>query len=128
MKMIIQYDTRPNATIDEKIRSLIHSIQLALNEVESAGGSGSIKSGDINVVLQTLQRLSSELTSVLSTLDDLDGRVSDLEETSSEVTYDSLQDKPSIEGVTLQGNKTFPELNLDVLSNSDIQNIFDYLA
>ena len=31
-------------------------------------------------------------------------------------SYNDLTDKPSIEGVTLSGNKTFPELNLDVLS------------
>lgn len=29
--IIIQYDKRPNATIDEKLQSLIESIQLALN-------------------------------------------------------------------------------------------------
>ena len=33
--MILDYDTRPDATFDEKIRSLRDSIQLALNELES---------------------------------------------------------------------------------------------
>lgn len=31
--MIINYDRRPNATMDQKIQSLIESIQLALNEI-----------------------------------------------------------------------------------------------
>lgn len=30
--MIINYDRRPRSTIDEKLQSLIESIQLALNE------------------------------------------------------------------------------------------------
>lgn len=33
--MIINYDRRPNATMDQKIQSLIESIQLALNEIAS---------------------------------------------------------------------------------------------
>lgn len=41
--------------------------------------------------------------------------------------YNDLTNKPQIEGVTLSGNKTFPNLSLDVLSNSDIQDIFDNL-
>lgn len=36
-------------------------------------------------------------------------------------SYNDLTDKPSIEGVTLIGNKAFPELNLDVLSNAEIE-------
>ena len=42
-------------------------------------------------------------------------------------SYNDLTDKPSIEGVTLVGNKTFPNLHLDVLTNSEIQDIFDNL-
>lgn len=37
--------------------------------------------------------------------------------------YNDLTNKPSIEGVTLQGNKTFPELKLDVLTNIEIENL-----
>lgn len=43
-------------------------------------------------------------------------------------SYADLTNKPSIEGVTLSGNKTFPQLNLAVLSNSEIQDIFDNLT
>lgn len=42
-------------------------------------------------------------------------------------SYEGLFDKPSIEGVTLLGDKSFPELNLDILSNTEIQEIFDIL-
>lgn len=39
------------------------------------------------------------------------------------VSYNSLSDKPQIEGVTLSGNKTYEELNLQRLTNSDIENM-----
>ena len=35
--------------------------------------------------------------------------------------YENLLHKPSIEDVTLIGNKTFPELNLDALTNMEIE-------
>ena len=34
--------------------------------------------------------------------------------------YAQLTNKPQIESVTLEGNKTFPDLNLDIISNEDI--------
>ncbi len=43
------------------------------------------------------------------------------------ISYNDITDKPSIEGVSLVGNKTFPQLNLDVLSNTEIQDIFNNL-
>lgn len=46
---------------------------------------------------------------------------------SGTMDYDELTNKPQIEGVTLSGNKTFPNLNLDALTNSEIQDIFDNL-
>lgn len=42
-------------------------------------------------------------------------------------SYSDLTDKPSIEGVTLTGDKTFPQLNLDVLTNTEIETIFNDL-
>lgn len=42
-------------------------------------------------------------------------------------SYNDLSDKPSIEGVTLVGDKTFPELNLNVLTNTEIEDIFSNL-
>ena len=41
--------------------------------------------------------------------------------------YNNLANKPQIEGVVLSGNKTFPNLNLNVLTNTEIQEIFDNL-
>lgn len=35
--------------------------------------------------------------------------------------YDDLQDKPQIEGVTLGGNKTFDDLGLQPITNSEIE-------
>ena len=36
-------------------------------------------------------------------------------------SYNDLTDKPSIEGVTLTGNKTYDELNLISITNSEIE-------
>lgn len=36
-------------------------------------------------------------------------------------SYTALQDKPKIEGVELIGNKTFEELNLESITNSEIE-------
>lgn len=35
--------------------------------------------------------------------------------------YERLRNLPSIEGVTLIGNKTFPQLNMSKLTNSEIE-------
>lgn len=37
------------------------------------------------------------------------------------ISYDDLIDRPAIEGVTLTGDKTFPQLNLKSLTNSEIE-------
>lgn len=37
--------------------------------------------------------------------------------------YDNLTNKPQIEGVTLQGNKTYEELNMCRLTNTEIENL-----
>lgn len=37
--------------------------------------------------------------------------------------YDLLKNKPSIESVVLDGNKTFAQLGITKLSNSDIEEI-----
>lgn len=40
--------------------------------------------------------------------------------------YTKLINKPRIEGIILGGNKTFPELNLNSITNSEIENIFSF--
>jgi len=37
--------------------------------------------------------------------------------------YNNLTNKPSIEGVTLEGNKTFEELNLENITNSELESM-----
>ena len=37
--------------------------------------------------------------------------------------YDSLTNKPSIEDVTLSGDKTFSDLGLESLTNTEIENL-----
>lgn len=37
--------------------------------------------------------------------------------------YDELQNKPSIEGVELIGDKSFEELNLQRLTNTELENM-----
>ena len=38
-------------------------------------------------------------------------------------SYNALNNKPSIEGITLQNDKTFSELNLNYLTNQEIDDI-----
>lgn len=39
--------------------------------------------------------------------------------------YEKLVNKPQIEGVTLIGNKTFPDLGLEKLSNTELENLLN---
>lgn len=43
----------------------------------------------------------------------------------STTDYNQLSNKPQIEGVTLEGNKTYSELNLEAISGETITNIFN---
>lgn len=46
---------------------------------------------------------------------------------STENDYALAKNKPSINGVTLLGNKTNEELNIDAISNKEIENILNKL-
>lgn len=74
--MIIQYDTRPDATIDEKLRSLIESVQLALGEI-GIRESNNITSQTINVeaVLALVRELSEDVRSYDEAIASLGGRL-----------------------------------------------------
>lgn len=37
--------------------------------------------------------------------------------------YEELENLPQIEGVTLIGNKTFPQLHMDALTNMELDNL-----
>lgn len=39
--------------------------------------------------------------------------------------YNGLRNKPKIEGVTLEGDKTYEELNMNRLTNIEIENILN---
>lgn len=78
--MIIQYDTRPDATIDEKLRSLIHSIQLALGEIGIREDNNSTsQSIDINTLSALVRELSNTVASYSDAITGIDSRVTTLE-------------------------------------------------
>lgn len=67
--MVIGYDTRPNATIDEKLRSLIESIQLAFGEVGiDATNTATSQNTDMSAVLTELRQLSDSVYSISEAL------------------------------------------------------------
>lgn len=78
--MIIQYDTRPDATIDEKLRSLINSIQLALGEHGINVSNTSIsQSADISSLTTEINLIREMASSLFSTTSGLDARLTDAE-------------------------------------------------
>lgn len=99
--MIIDYDHNPALSVDQKLQSLKDSVQMALNEAGSGATTIIYRGGG--------------------------GSSGGGGGSGGTTNYNDLTNKPSIEGVTLQGNKTFPNLNLNVLTNSEIQDIFDNL-
>lgn len=80
--MILEYDQNPNLTIDEKLRSLKESVQRALDRLEGSSG------GQTVIIRQGGGGGSG---------------------TSN---YGDLTNKPSINGVTLVGNKTTQDLHI----------------
>lgn len=78
-----------------------------------------------------LQAIFSEDENIIADLSEsgkLEGTLSDSEGTMeggltppTVVDYGALTNKPKIEGVTLQGNKTFEDLSLNSLSNLEIE-------
>ena len=61
--------------------------------------------------------VDSSLESVWSAMSDIESQIEQMTD------YDLLTDKPQIEGVTLEGNKTFEELQLQGITNSELENI-----
>lgn len=67
--MIIEYDTRPDITVDAKLRSLIKSIQLALNEVDTnAGTTATAQTADISGISASVASLSASVSVISSRL------------------------------------------------------------
>lgn len=81
--------------------------------------------------MDNLQVIFSDEENIIATLSgdgELEGTLSDSGGTLEGgltppmvVDYDALTNKPKIEGVTLQGNKTFEDLSLNGLSNLEIE-------
>ena len=103
--MIIGYDRNPNAPVDRKVQSLMESVQLALNEHAT----------DISMLSNKVDNLPQSSGSGGG-------------DTPTGGSYNDLSDKPIIEGVTLVGAKSFPELNLNCLTNTEIYDIFENLS
>ena len=112
--MIIQYDTRPDATIDEKLRSLIESIQLAFGEVGIRDDKNITSQNTENAAMQAqIRDIDNEVQSYSDAITGIDGRVETLEDTTV----------PGIEGrVTTLEDTTVPALDsrLDAIEETDL--------
>lgn len=104
--MAVLLDIRPDASQREQIRALRDQLEAYLN------GLDSIAKEEIDTLLANLPG------SVV-----IDYRRSGGSGGGTVSSYLSLSDKPMIEGVVLQGDKSFEELNLLSLSNSEIEEL-----
>lgn len=78
--MIIQYDTRPDATVDQKLMSLIRSIQLALDEVGiREDNTITSQNEDVSSLISLVRQLREDVTSLADAVTGIDGRVTILE-------------------------------------------------
>ena len=89
--MIIQYDTRPDATIDEKLRSLIKSIQLALDEVGTKEiNTSTAQNIDISSLSVLIRELSDTVSSYSDAITGIDERVENIEDSSIPTIQESV--------------------------------------
>ena len=71
--MIIEYDTRPDITVDAKLRSLIKSIQLALNELDTnAGNTVQVQTADVSALAASVASLSASVSVISSRLSEIE--------------------------------------------------------
>lgn len=81
---------------------------------------------DIEITTPSLSGILSSEQEMSGTLSRTDQELSGtLKKTYAVVIddYNYLNNKPQIEGVTLEGDKTFEELNLDRITNSEMEDI-----
>lgn len=79
--MVLDYDTRPDATIDEKVRSLKDSVQLALNELGiDSNNTSTSQWQDISSVEAEVRALREAVVSLSSVVTGFDTRIGTLEE------------------------------------------------
>lgn len=94
--MIIQYDTRPDATIDEKLRSLIKSVQLAFGEIDITAQQTST-SADLSSLMSQVQQISSNLSALSSAVNTAIGSLND--------SISGLSDRVTV----LEGRQPLPD-------------------
>lgn len=106
--MIIQYDTRPDATIDEKLRSLIKSIQLALDEVGTKEiNTSTAQNIDISSLSVLIRELSDTVSSYSDAITGIDERVETIEDSSIPTLQDSMAGIDA-RVVVLEGQQPLP--------------------
>lgn len=65
-----------------------------------------------------------KFTAVFSSSDDFAANMGNVTRVTTG-NYNELTNKPRIEGVELVGNKTFPELGMDKLTNAELENLLN---
>ena len=105
--MAILLEVRPDAPEREQIRSLREQLEVYLNGLES------ITQEDIDNIIGSFIGVGTG------------GRSGGRSSWSGGgiTTYLGLSDKPRIEGVILQGNKSLEDLNLQRLTNTEIEDL-----
>lgn len=107
--MAVLLEIRPGASQEEKLIYLRDQIEMYLNSLES------INRDEIDALIEAVVTAGGS-----SNPSGGGGGGSH-----SIASYLELLDKPSIEGVMLQGNQTFEQLNLSRLSNADIEEMLE---
>lgn len=110
---------RKNTSIDGKLTSHQQATGRITNHDVRINGQITKEQGKIiGSLCQQEQQLNGSLTSKKT---GMEGRVRE----TSIINYNNLYNKPTIEGVVLEGDKTFEDLNLLPLSNADLAKILD---
>lgn len=109
--MAILLEIRPDASQKEQIRSLRDQLETYLN------GLDSITQEEIDSLIAGLDGSGSSVYRRSGGGSGGGGGVVS--------NYLSLSNKPRIEGIILQGNKTFEDLNLQRLTNAEIEELLN---
>jgi len=114
--IIIQYDKRPNATIDEKLQSLIESIQLALNGMGVQDYTyQTSQDKSMEAVIVAIRQAEEEISTITSSIGNLGDRIDTVEGSLS-----TLEDT-TIPGI--QGDIGDLDDRLDTLEDTTIPGI-----
>lgn len=106
--MAILLEVRPDSPEREQIRSLREQLEVYLNGIESV----------------TQEEIDQLVLDLYGGYAKSGGRQSPWSG-GGITTYLGLSDKPRIEGVILQGDKSFEDLHLQSLTNSEIEELLD---